>query len=175
MISVWADSFVLNSCLLVSLVAEGSFDLFEDELERDSFGQLAESFILKWAYDKHIILSIVNELGDSSPWIWLRTILIIFPVVWMDPLHIYLAGIVKGKRRPWWRSVQLLQCSFYWSYFVFNECLLLCLIIAVGFFIYSYKLHLVFFFNKTIFHHKMTVCPRRKFFGPSEFREFIVR
>lgn len=74
--------FVLNSCLLVSLVAEGSFDLLEDELERDScFGELAQFFTLKWAYDKHIILSIVNELDISSPWIWLRTTLIIFPVV----------------------------------------------------------------------------------------------
>lgn len=58
-----ADSFVLKSCLLVSLVAEGSFDLLEDELERDSsFGELTQFFTLKWAYDKHIILPIANGL-----------------------------------------------------------------------------------------------------------------
>lgn len=58
-----SDSFVLKSCLLLSLVAEGSFDLLEDELERvSSFGELAQFFTLKWAYDKHIILPIANEL-----------------------------------------------------------------------------------------------------------------
>lgn len=83
MVSIWGSLIlVLNNHLPVSSAAEGSFDLSEDELERDSsFGKLGQLFTLKSAHAQFIIWSVLNELGDSSHWIWLRTILIIFPVV----------------------------------------------------------------------------------------------
>lgn len=83
MISIWGSLIlVLNNHLLVSLAAEGSFDLLQDELETDSsFRKLGQLFTLKSAHAQFIILSALNAQGDSSHWIWLRTILMIFLVV----------------------------------------------------------------------------------------------